>query len=243
MSGNPRVAALLADPRLWTARDLAQAPTAPSGHARLDAELPGGGWPCGALTELLLERPGIGELTLLAPALAQLSAQGQRIALVNPPYRACAPAWVQLGVALEQLLLIEAPSPADGRWCAEQALRSRGFGAVLAWPRAAGERDLRRLQLAAEEGGALAFLFRPPAAARQSSPAALRLQLSAGLQIQILKSRGGRPRTVQLPIADWRLPIKKTLSLSNPSIDNRQSTIANAVAMPLPAAPAARCAG
>ena len=25
----------------------------PTGFARLDAELPGGGWPCGALTELL----------------------------------------------------------------------------------------------------------------------------------------------------------------------------------------------
>jgi protein ImuA len=46
-----------------------------SGHAALDAQLPGGGWPVGALTELLLPHPGVGELRLLAPALAALQRQ------------------------------------------------------------------------------------------------------------------------------------------------------------------------
>ncbi|MCF8175433.1 MAG: hypothetical protein K9K30_09360 [Burkholderiaceae bacterium] len=38
------------------------APTFASGFLRIDAELPGGGWPRGALTELLAEHEGIGEL-------------------------------------------------------------------------------------------------------------------------------------------------------------------------------------
>ena len=58
-------------PALWRANQLggARAAVSPSGFAALDAQLPGGGWPHGALTELLLDQPGIGELRLLAPAL------------------------------------------------------------------------------------------------------------------------------------------------------------------------------
>jgi protein ImuA len=62
-------------PAVWRASQLgagAQA-TSPSGFAALDAELPGGGWPHGVLTELLLPQPGIGELRLLAPVLAAVS--------------------------------------------------------------------------------------------------------------------------------------------------------------------------
>ena len=33
--------------------DAASAPTQPTGHSALDAQLPGGGWPIGALTEVL----------------------------------------------------------------------------------------------------------------------------------------------------------------------------------------------
>jgi hypothetical protein len=56
---------------------------------------------------------------------------------------------------------------------------------------------LRRLQLAAESGGALAFLFRPAHSAGKSSPAALRLQLHADageVDIEILKCRGSLDR-------------------------------------------------
>lgn len=62
-------------PAVWRASQIgggAQA-TSPSGFAVLDAELPGGGWPHGVLTELLLSQPGIGELRLLAPVLRAVS--------------------------------------------------------------------------------------------------------------------------------------------------------------------------
>jgi hypothetical protein len=52
---------------------------------------------------------------------------------------------------------------------------------------------LRRLQLAAETGGAIGFVFRPLAAARETSPAALRVQVSvaeSGPRVEILKCRG-----------------------------------------------------
>ena len=48
----------------------------PTGHAVLDAALPTGGWPEAALTEILLAGQGVGELQLVWPALARLSAAG-----------------------------------------------------------------------------------------------------------------------------------------------------------------------
>jgi hypothetical protein len=63
----------------------------PTGHAALDAALPSGGWPEAALTEILLAGQGVGELQLVWPALARLSAAGERIVLVAPPLRAVPP--------------------------------------------------------------------------------------------------------------------------------------------------------
>ncbi|MBE0549022.1 MAG: hypothetical protein IH627_15505, partial [Rubrivivax sp.] len=59
-------------PALWRAHQVARPHdvVVPSGHADLDAQLPGGGWPARVLTELLLSHAGVGELRLLAPALA-----------------------------------------------------------------------------------------------------------------------------------------------------------------------------
>ena len=76
------LAEVLARGDVWCGDTLASLPeaTIPSGHPELDAELPGGGWPQGQLIELLTDDAGIGELSLLAPALAQL-AQARRCAV------------------------------------------------------------------------------------------------------------------------------------------------------------------
>ena len=58
---------------------VSSAPVTPTGFVSLDRELPGGGWPAGALTELLVRHAGIGELQLVLPALAALSWAGKRI--------------------------------------------------------------------------------------------------------------------------------------------------------------------
>jgi cell division inhibitor SulA/protein ImuA len=78
-------------------------------------------------------------------------------------------------------------------WAAEQALGSAACGGVLAWPREIGFAQLRRLQLAAEGGRCLAVLFRPTEAAREPSPAVLRIGLATaagGLALSLLKRRG-----------------------------------------------------
>ncbi|MBI3575912.1 MAG: translesion DNA synthesis-associated protein ImuA [Gammaproteobacteria bacterium] len=168
----------------------------PSGFAALDAELPGGGWPQSALTEILIERTGIGELRLLLPALARLTHEDRWVAFVAPPFIPYAPALLRAGVNFDHVLVIHARDGKDVLWAVEQALRAGTCGAVLAWQTAAEMKRLRRLQLAAEAGHALGVLFRSAETARESSPAALRLKLdpaARGLAVHILKRRGGWP--------------------------------------------------
>ena len=87
------LAQLLAHPAIWRGGDCAPEPASiASGFAELDAALPGGGWPRGALTELLLEREGIGELRLTLPALVRLQAEGRSVVWVSPPQQSSATA-------------------------------------------------------------------------------------------------------------------------------------------------------
>jgi hypothetical protein len=182
-------------------------PTAPSGFAALDASLPGGGWPMGTLCELLTATPGIGELSLMIPALARLAQAGRYIAWIAPPYLPYAPALVQRGLRLERVLIVRSQQVQEALWAAEQALRCPAFGAVLGWPADITDRNVRRLQLAAEAGRSLGILYRPADVALGHSPAALRLRLTPmpegrGLTVEIRKCRGGRTGArLQLPLS------------------------------------------
>lgn len=191
-------------PAVWRGNECARvAPGVPTGFAELDVALPGGGWPSGALTEIYVERTGIGELQLIMPAIARLSRSERWVTLVAPPHVPYAPALAAQGVRLSQLMLVRTALPDESLWACEQALRSRGCGAVLAWPGRIHEKALRRLQLAAENGGAAALLFRHAQAA-PVSPAALRLHVSRyqGLtRVRILKRRGGGiPAPIELDL-------------------------------------------
>lgn len=165
----------------------------PTGFDALDQHLPGGGWPMGALTEVLVPYLGIGELRLIMPALARLSHHKRWIAWIAPPHVPYAPALAACGVDLSRTLIVRPRATTDGFWAIEQALRSGTCAAVLAWP-AGGDRQMwRRLQLAAEAGRSLGVLFRRERDA-EPVPVALRLQLEplpGGIEVHILKRRGG----------------------------------------------------
>lgn len=191
----PALSALLQRADIRRAADLAQVtiPSIGTGFPGLDAELPGGGWPAGMLSEILTAHEGIGELRLLSPALAQLSRRGRRLAWIAPPYLPYAPALAAAGIDLAKLIIVKTATPIDALWAAEQALASAACSAVLLWPGQWRYKDLRRLQIAAEGRDTLVFVFSPHAAIGASSPAALRIALSAaagGLRLQILKRRG-----------------------------------------------------
>jgi cell division inhibitor SulA/protein ImuA len=192
---------------IWRGGALAQAvATVPSGFTDLDAQLPGAGWPRQGLTELLCDEAGIGELGLILPALAALTATGRRCVWVAPPYVPYAPALAASGIDLVNLLIVRPASRRDALWASEQALRSGSCHALAAWLARPRYADLQRLAVAAESSQAAAFLFRPLAAAGESSPSCLRLALGpAGtdLDVRILKRRGA-PAASAL-----RLPLKR----------------------------------
>lgn len=165
-----------------------------TGYPQLNRELPGGGWPASILTELLWTQHGGGEFRLLAPVLAELSRAGKPVILLAPPHPVFAPALAQLGIDIKQVLVVQPEKPADRLWAAEQVLKSVHAGALLCWLPQARPDHLRRLQLAANGGERLAFVFRPAVAQLESSPAPLRLLCRAApagqVSVEIIKRRG-----------------------------------------------------
>lgn len=204
---------LLRHPGVWRARDqsgLSQSPGLPTGCSVLDRCLPGGGWPRQGLIELLADRSGIGELSLLMPALAALCSEKCEsgwLAWVSPPYQPYAPALAASGIDIDRVLVVRSGPAA---WVMEQALRSGSCSAVLGWVDAIDMQSLRRLQLAAEQGCCLAVLFRRLHARHEPTPAVLRIALEAGqhaLTLQIEKSRGGRLLQLQLGLPANSAPV------------------------------------
>jgi hypothetical protein len=189
-----KMARLLEHPAIWRGRSAARLEVLPSGFAKLDELLPGGGWPRHGLIEILIPRFGSGELSLLLPALAALSraASARWCVWVAPPLMPFAPGLVAKGMVLGRVAVVGGERPL---WAFEQVLGSGACDAALAWGRGVPARDIRRLQLAAERGRTLGVLFRPRRAARESSAAALRLSVeahAAALRVTLLKGRGAR---------------------------------------------------
>ena len=212
-------------PSLWRAHQLGRTgvDARTTGFDALDAALPGRGWPVQGLSELLLPHPGVGELRLLAPALAAAQGAGRGLMWFEPPAAPCAWALSALGIDMRQLVVVrarqgwvmakkggpaqrDAPT-ADILWALEHALKSGHLGAVVAWLPARLPADaLRRLQLAAQAHGGPAFLLRPAVARHTPSAAPLRLVLSSAgpdlLGVTVLKRRGpplAAPLTLELP--------------------------------------------
>jgi len=203
-------------PLLWRGKQLSHhVHTLGTGHGVLDEALPGNGWPTGAVTELVNDATGCGELSLLLPVLAQISQENHWIVMVDPPWIPCPSALHGHGLAVEKLLLIRTQNRKESLWACEQVVRGMSGGVMLAWPDSLSFGELRRLQLAAKSSQKTVFLFRDQKAANTSSPAVLRLQLTpddGDLQITILKCRGQRPTTA---IRIRRSQLLQTLVSSN----------------------------
>jgi cell division inhibitor SulA/protein ImuA len=206
---------------VWRADEIARdgAASIATGFAALDAELPGGGWPQGQLVELLLDAPGVGELSLLAPALARI-ARDRPCVWVLPcdapganalPYP---PALAEAGIAVARSIFVQPATPRESLWALEQSLRTAHLGALIGWLPAPSSRDgnfraLRRLHLLAQRHRALVFLLRAARAADAASPASLRLRLACAdgkLHVTVLKRRGRlllEPVVLQVHPAHW----------------------------------------
>lgn len=140
---------------------------------------------------------------LLLPALARL---GGGVTLIGPPAVPHATALRQAGLALDDLVWVQADTPARRLWAAEQVLRAGLDGATLVWLPWVSAVQLRRLQMAALASLGLVFVMRPASAAAQSSPAPLRLLLRGPrhdtLAVRVFKRRGP-PAERDLLLTAW----------------------------------------
>lgn len=202
----------------------------PSGHGRLDAELPGGGWPLGALTGLRVAAPGVPWSPLLLPAAsARIRQTGGVLVLVDPPHEPYAPAWAAAGVPPGRLLWLRSRSPGEASWLAHQALDCADVAVVLAWLPRIRPADLRRLHgIAARRAQVLAFVVQTPSlgGANPASCLPLRLGLSLArlphgsqgamrgpwhLCVDILKRRGP-PCEAPLWLPAWSCELERLLA-------------------------------
>ena len=189
-------------PSVWRADALAHSAgtVVTTGSSLLDAQLPGGGWPVGAIVEILQVQNsphgspqsrlkdglhgGHCEWRLLLPALIHLTlASSGALVLVGAPHAPFCPGLAGQGLDTRRLLCINTATPASRLWATEQALRCADVAAVLAWFPQVGTGQvrpgqLRRLQMAASTHAKLLFVMRPESAREASSPAVLRLLVS-----------------------------------------------------------------
>lgn len=193
------------NPLLWRGGEISQAKTEAisTGYKVLDDILPAGGWPVNALVEVISPRWGIGELQLLLPALMQVSQQPRRIIWISPPFVPYASGLVNSGIAIEQVVVIPVDKvAASASWSMEKILKTQSCGIVMSWPKCLQDKTIRRLQLAAEAGNSLGFLFRTVEV--KSSAASIRIRINSvptGLQVDVFKARGtGRFKSIILPI-------------------------------------------
>jgi protein ImuA len=165
-----------------------------SGFAALDAELPGGGWPCHSLTEILQPQPTVAEWRLLAPAMRQVVAHGGHIVVVGPPKSPHLPGLKYAGLDERHLVWIQAEAPAERLWVTEQLIKTNAAGLLVSWLPQARQEQIRRLQVCAQACEGPVFLCRPAAAEHEPSAAPLRVQLRFGLDwhlhVHLLKRKG-----------------------------------------------------
>jgi len=171
--------------------------TISSGYTALDARLPNGGWQPGQVCEIYHQGGGVGELSIVIPALAKLSQQARWLLWVAPPAIPYAPALELAGVRSERILMVHPRSYKEAVWCMEEGLKSGHCSAVLGWLQEWDKQHIRRLQIAAADNRSHCWLWPQTGLDTSGSPAALRLEVARQqadtLQVTFHKRRGSWP--------------------------------------------------
>lgn len=247
---SPRQALNAMHADVWRAAELGShsLPALDTGYAPLNQVLPGGGWPQGALVEMLQPQAGLHEWGLLAPALAavQAAAPAKLVVLVGAPWLPFGPALGARQLNMQRVLCVHSQGPAL-LWATREALQCADVAAVLAWLPDARSAHLRRLQMAAHAHSQLLFVFRPLRAQLESSPAPLRLLLEGAaaeegnLRVHVLKRRGP-PLVAPLLLATRPARLTALLAASRERVRRRREEAGGPVPRLQPAPAAASVA-
>jgi len=187
-----------------------------TGCSPLDRILPQRGLYQGSLVEWLVRGDGTAVETLAMLAAREASRERGAVVVIDPNGEFYPPAAVRLGIDPARLIVVRTTGTADNAWALHQVVRCPGTAAVLAWPELyrgkLDSRTLRRLQLAAEQSGAIGLLIRPDRARHEPSwagvrlliePLPLRIRERRRLRIHLLRCRGGTGgRSVDVEIDD-----------------------------------------
>ena len=168
--------------------------TVQSGYPEFDEQL-GGGIPQQGVIDLQSDI-GIGELRLFLPYLRERHQRQQRLMVyIAPPIMINSEMFAAYGIDLSRILIIEPENEQEALWAAEQCLKSGCCHSVLLWQTQLQVHQVKRLQLAAQQGAALQVMFRPEQHIAMGLPTTLSLQLTSnptGVKVTIRRRKGGR---------------------------------------------------
>lgn len=187
----------------------------PTGLSALDEALPDGGLPTAALIEILTAGSGIGARTLALRAAVAAAAGGldgdvpssasqsanlvtlsKCIVVVDCDGDFYPPAAAAMGIPMDSLLIIRPKRAADAFWAAEQALRCKAVGAVVATRLPLDGLRSRRLQLIAEDSGGMILTL---ASAKTKTITKTRSHSFAAVQL-LIEPLPRAPATVASPL-------------------------------------------
>lgn len=237
---------------LWRGDELGSSVTRVmrTGWPALDEALPGGGWPCHAITEILQAQALVCELRLLAPTLKAVTDAGKTVVFVGPPRQPHMPGLRMMGLDERQFVWIQADTPAQRLWVTEQLVKSNACGALIAWLPQARQEQIRRLQICAQISEGPVFLCRPAAAQHEASAAPLRVQLAFdldwALRVHLLKRKGpAHEGFLALPsipagMASLITPRLRKPSERLPRRDDEREALSHALGSPAPGQSAIR---
>ena len=183
----------------------------PLGAADIDGALPWGGLPRAALHEVLGNGTGNGAAAAgFCVALAARLAGGTGSVLwCRRGHDLYGPGLALFGLDPGRLIVARGRSARDVLWAMEEGLRSGAPAAVLGETRGLAPTARRRLQLAAESGGATGLLLRPGDGKTPPGTALTRWRIAAApgtaagprWRVELERCRGGRPAAW---LVEWR---------------------------------------
>lgn len=198
----------------------------PLGIAPLEKLLPEGRLPDGSLVELLSASEGAGTWTLALVMAKHVCGADRVLVIVDGQDCFYPPAAARLGIDLDRSIVVHPRNRRDTVLAMNLSLRCSAIGAVVGAIDPLSTLDARRLQLAAEAGGSVGFLFRPRRALRTPSFANLRLMISPVvtpsaarcLRVEVVRCRAGKSgQSVLLEVSDEAIPVRELPEVAAPA--------------------------
>ena len=149
------------------------------GIDEIDAALPWGGLPRAGLHEIDAADTSAAAAGFCAMVLARLVKEGGVAAWCRRKRGLHGPGLAVFGLDPARLIVVRARNDTDVFWAMEEGLRNAALAAMVGEIHKATPTALRRLQLAAEDGGVTALLLRPLRAATTATPAITRWRVGA----------------------------------------------------------------